>query len=52
MTHYGTGSAPVFFGAGYVSQGTWWRLGLLLSLMNLVIWLGIGPVWWKALGMW
>jgi DASS family divalent anion:Na+ symporter len=21
MTHYGTGSAPVFFGAGYVAQG-------------------------------
>jgi DASS family divalent anion:Na+ symporter len=52
MTHYGTGSAPVFFGAGYVTQGMWWRLGLLLSLMNLVIWLGIGPLWWKALGMW
>jgi DASS family divalent anion:Na+ symporter len=52
MTHYGTGSAPVFFGAGYVAQGTWWRLGLLISLMNLIIWLGIGPLWWKALGMW
>jgi len=52
MTHYGTGSAPVFFGAGYVAQGTWWRIGGLLSLMNLVIWLGIGPLWWKALGMW
>jgi len=52
MTHYGTGSAPVFFGAGYVSQGRWWRVGLLVSLMNLAIWLGIGPLWWKALGMW
>jgi len=52
MTHYGTGSAPVFFGAGYVGQGTWWRLGLLLSLMHVAIWLGIGPLWWKALGMW
>ncbi len=52
MTHYGTGSAPVFFGAGYVSQGAWWRLGFLLSLVNLAIWLGVGPVWWKVLGMW
>ncbi|MGA9625110.1 MAG: hypothetical protein WBL65_22645 [Bryobacteraceae bacterium] len=25
MAHYGTGSAPVFLGAGYVAQGTWWR---------------------------
>jgi DASS family divalent anion:Na+ symporter len=52
MTHYGTGSAPVFFGAGYVRQGEWWRLGFLISLVNLIIWLGIGPVWWKAVGIW
>ena len=52
MTHYGTGSAPVFFGAGYVRQGEWWRLGFLISLVNLVIWLGIGPLWWKLVGIW
>jgi di/tricarboxylate transporter len=28
------------------------RLGLLLSLINLAIWLDIGPLWWKALGTW
>ena len=52
LTHYGTGSAPIFFGAGYVSQGTWWRVGLLISLLNLVIWLGAGMLWWKVLGWW
>src|SRR5216684_3783041 len=41
ITHYGTGSAPVYFGAGYVSQTTWWRLGFLISLLNLIIWLGL-----------
>jgi DASS family divalent anion:Na+ symporter len=52
MTHYGTGSAPVFFGAGYVRQGEWWRLGLLISVVNLAIWMGIGPLWWKLVGIW
>uniref|UniRef100_Q01Z65 Anion transporter n=1 Tax=Solibacter usitatus (strain Ellin6076) TaxID=234267 RepID=Q01Z65_SOLUE len=52
MTHYGTGSAPVFFGAGYVRQGEWWRLGFLISVVNLVIWLGIGSLWWKLVGIW
>jgi divalent anion:Na+ symporter, DASS family len=52
MTHYGTGSAPVFFGAGYVRQGDWWRTGFLISLVNLAIWLGIGPLWWKLVGIW
>jgi len=52
MTHYGTGSAPVFFNAGYVSQSEWWRLGLLISVINLAIWMGIGPIWWKLVGIW
>ncbi len=52
ITHYGTGSAPVYFGAGYVSQADWWRLGFIISLMNVVIWLGVGPVWWKVIGIW
>ena len=52
MTHYGTGSAPVFFGAGYVRQTDWWRIGFQVSLINLVIWLGIGVCWWKLIGLW
>jgi divalent anion:Na+ symporter, DASS family len=50
LTHYGTTPGPILFGAGYVSQGTWWRLGLLVSVPNLVIWVGVGLVWWKWLG--
>jgi DASS family divalent anion:Na+ symporter len=52
MTHYGTGPAPVLFGAGYVALGEWWRLGLVVSLVNLAIWFGVGGCWWKLLGLW
>jgi DASS family divalent anion:Na+ symporter len=52
MTHYGTGSAPVFFGAGYVKQGEWWRYGFLISVVNLAIWMGVGMAWWKLIGFW
>jgi DASS family divalent anion:Na+ symporter len=52
LTHYGTGSAPVFFGAGYVRQTDWWRIGFLISVMNLTIWLGVGMWWWKLVGLW
>ncbi|SPE25852.1 divalent anion:Na+ symporter, DASS-family transporter (putative sodium:sulfate symporter) [Candidatus Sulfopaludibacter sp. SbA3] len=51
MTHYGTGSAPVYFGAGYVRQGDWWRIGFLISVVNLAIWMGIGMWWWKLVGI-
>lgn len=52
LTHYGTGSAPVFFGSGYVSQARWWKAGFLLSLVHLVLWLGTGLLWWRLIGMW
>ncbi len=51
LTHYGTGSAPVYFGLGYVSQATWWRLGFIVCTVNLAIWLGVGLVWWRAIGL-
>jgi len=52
MTHYGTGPAPIFFGAGYVEVAEWWKLGLVVSLVNLTIWLGVGSVWWRVVGVW
>ncbi len=52
MTHYGTGPAPVLFGAGYVEVTDWWRLGLVVSVVNIAVWLGVGGVWWKTLGLW
>jgi DASS family divalent anion:Na+ symporter len=51
-THYGTGPAPILFGAGYLSQAQWWRAGFLISLIHLAIWLPVGFLWWKALGLW
>jgi DASS family divalent anion:Na+ symporter len=52
LTHYGTVPAPIYFGAGYLSQGTWWRLGFIVSLVTLTIWLASGPVWWRSIGLW
>jgi DASS family divalent anion:Na+ symporter len=51
-THYGSGPSPVFFGAGYIDQATWWRNGLIVTLVNLAIWLGVGGIWWKVIGLW
>ena len=51
-THYGTGPAPIIFGAGYLTQAQWWRAGFALSLVHLAIWLPIGFLWWKAIGLW
>lgn len=52
LTHYAAGAAPIYFNAGYVTQGTWWSLGFMVSVINLVIWIGLGSMWWKVLGLW
>jgi DASS family divalent anion:Na+ symporter len=52
MTHYSTGPAPVWFETGYVTLADWWRLGFLISVVNVLIWLGIGGAWWKLIGLW
>ena len=50
LTQYGIGSGPVMFGAGYVTQAEWWKPGFIMSVIYLVIWTTIGPLWWLALG--
>lgn len=52
LTHYGTTPAPIWFGADYVKQRTWWWLGLIVSVPNILIWTIFGFAWWKLLGWW
>jgi DASS family divalent anion:Na+ symporter len=52
LTNYSTGAVIVYFGLGYVPAARWFRVGFLVALFHLVIWLGLGLVWWKVLGWW
>jgi len=52
LTHYGGAVGPVMFGTGYVPQKTWWRLGLVMACINMVVYMTIGLAWWKILGTW
>jgi DASS family divalent anion:Na+ symporter len=52
LTHYGTTPAPIYFGASYVKQRTWWWLGLVVSVPNILIWTIAGFTWWKLLRWW
>lgn len=52
ITHYGTGSAPVFFASKYVNLKDWWKIGGQISIINFIIWLSCGSLWWKILGYW
>jgi len=52
LTHYGSGPAPLIYGSGYIDIKAWWKIGFILSIVNLIIWMGLGSLWWKALGLW
>jgi divalent anion:Na+ symporter, DASS family len=52
LTHYGTTPGPILFSAGYCSHGQWWKVGLIVSVVNLTIWTSVGLVWWKIIGLW
>lgn len=51
LTHYSSGQAAVYFGAGYVDLPDVFKLGFISALVNAVIWVVVGTFWWKFLGL-
>jgi DASS family divalent anion:Na+ symporter len=52
LTHYATGTSPIIFGSGYVTMATWWRVGFVMCVGELLIYAVLGGAWWKLLGYW
>lgn len=52
LTHYATGTSPVIFGSGYTTLPEWWKAGFVMSVVNLLVFVIIGGLWWKVLGYW
>ncbi|KAK9666920.1 hypothetical protein RND81_14G220900 [Saponaria officinalis] len=51
LTHYSSGQAAVYYGAGYVDLPDVFKLGFVMALINAVIWAVVGGFWWKILGL-
>lgn len=51
ITHFSIGSAPIYFGSNYMKIKSWWYIGFMVSLLNLIIWCAVGSVWWKYIGL-
>ena len=52
MTNYSSGPVIIYYGLGYVTAPKWFKIGFLISIFHLTVWLGIGLLWWKILGWW
>ena len=44
ITPYATGPSPIWYGAGYISQATWWRLGFIFGAVYLAALVILGYV--------
>ncbi|CAA0806709.1 Dicarboxylate transporter 2.1- chloroplastic [Striga hermonthica] len=51
LTHYSSGQAAVYFGAGYVDLPDVFKFGFIMALVNALIWGVVGTFWWKFLGL-
>ncbi len=52
LTHYGNAVGPVLFGAGYVDQVTWWKIGTVICIVSAIVYTVIGLPYWKLIGLW
>ena len=52
LTNYSSGPVIIYFGLEYVEIGRWFKVGFIVSLFHMLIWLGAGLFWWKILGWW
>lgn len=51
ITHYSSGQAAVYYGAGYVDLPDVFKVGFTMALINALIWGVTGTFWWKFLGL-
>ncbi|CAH9110572.1 unnamed protein product [Cuscuta europaea] len=51
LTHYSSGQAAVYYGGGYVELRDVFKLGIIMAVINIVMWGLVGAAWWKILGL-
>ncbi|CAO2814767.1 unnamed protein product [Amaranthus hypochondriacus] len=51
LTHYSSGQAAVYYGAGYVDLPDVFKMGFVMAVINAIIWTVVGGFWWKILGL-
>jgi len=51
-THYSSGPAPIYFDSKFVTQSEWWKMNFVLGIVYILIWLGVGTIWTKVIGIW
>lgn len=51
LTHYSSAQSVVYCGGGFVKLPDVFRLGIMMALINISIWILVATPWWKILGL-
>ncbi|GAA0145669.1 hypothetical protein Leryth_013949 [Lithospermum erythrorhizon] len=51
LAHYSSGQAAVYFGAGYVELPHVFKLGIVVAVFNIIVWMLSGAAWFKIVGI-
>lgn len=51
LTTYSHARNPLLMGYGYHSDSEWMKLGLVIAIAAMVIFMSSGLLWWRALGL-
>ncbi|KAI8914384.1 Sodium/sulfate symporter, partial [Gorgonomyces haynaldii] len=52
LTPFSSGSVALYFSTGFVSQKEWLRIGWILAMLYLVIYMTVGLLWWRLILPW
>ena len=52
LTHYASGQSAVYFSSGAISLPALWKQGAYMSVVNFLIFGGVGMLWWRVIGLW
>lgn len=51
ITQFANARNPLLFAEGFVPVKTWWKVGFICSVVNLIIVFTVGILWWKIIGL-
>eukprot|EP00475_Leptophrys_vorax_P038445 TRINITY_DN6785_c0_g1_i1.p1 TRINITY_DN6785_c0_g1~~TRINITY_DN6785_c0_g1_i1.p1 ORF type:complete len:192 (-),score=13.58 TRINITY_DN6785_c0_g1_i1:162-737(-) len=51
ITHYSSGQAALFAGSGFLKLPDIFRMGAITAAVNMAIWVVVGGLWWKLIGV-
>lgn len=51
LTPYASAQSAVILGGRYITQGEWYKAGFVYFVFYFVLWVGVGGLWWRAIGL-